>query len=150
MKTRKDSSLNDIERDTLRAVAKAMIPSCKSRDLPGADDDVIFDDILISLGRDTATVADIVSKLYLQTQGDLDQLASISPGSILFEFSTKDRINAAILERVIAQCYYRNDRVMKSIDIEPRPPYPNGYTLVSTDRSLLEPVRARGKIYRDV
>jgi hypothetical protein len=33
--------------------------------------------------------------------------------------------------------------------MEARPPYPKGYQVVQGDLSLLEPVRARGKIYRD-
>ena len=57
---------------------------------------------------------------------------------------------AAILELVIAQCYYRDDRVMRAIGMEPRAPFPKGYDVEQGDWSLLDPVRARGKIYRDV
>ena len=46
-------------------------------------------------------------------------------------------------------CYYQHDRVLEGLGVEARPPYPKGYQLVQGDLSLLEPVRARGKIYRD-
>ena len=47
------------------------------------------------------------------------------------------------------QCYYRDDRVMKAIGMERRPPFPLGFQVETGDLSLLEPVRARGKKYRD-
>ena len=46
-------------------------------------------------------------------------------------------------------CYYQHDRVLEGLGMEARPPYPKGYQVVQGDLSLLEPVRARGKIYRD-
>ena len=46
-------------------------------------------------------------------------------------------------------CYYQHDRVLAGLGREARPPYPKGYQLVQGDLSLLDPVRARGKIYRD-
>ena len=46
-------------------------------------------------------------------------------------------------------CYYQHDRVLEALGSEARPPYPKGYQVVQGDLSLLEPVRARGKIYRD-
>jgi len=46
-------------------------------------------------------------------------------------------------------CYYQHDRVLEGLGMEARPPYPKGYQVVPGDLSLLEPVRARGKIYRD-
>ena len=47
-------------------------------------------------------------------------------------------------------CYYQHDRVLAGLGMEARPPYPKGYQVALGDLSLLEPVRARGKIYRDV
>lgn len=46
-------------------------------------------------------------------------------------------------------CYYQHDRVLEGLGMEARPPYPKGYQVVPGDLSLLEPVRARGKLYRD-
>ena len=47
-------------------------------------------------------------------------------------------------------CYYQDDRVMEAIGMEARPPFPKGYEVVAGDLSLLDPVRARGQVYRDV
>ena len=54
------------------------------------------------------------------------------------------------LSRIILQCYYRDDRVMRSLGLEPRPPFPKGFEVEQGDWSLLDPVRARPKFYREV
>jgi len=45
--------------------------------------------------------------------------------------------------------YYVEDRVIAAIGMEPRPPHPQGFAMAPCDTSLLDPVRARGKLYRD-
>lgn len=46
-------------------------------------------------------------------------------------------------------CYYQDDRVLEAIGVGARPPFPKGYEVPSGDLSLLEPVRRRGKVYRE-
>ncbi len=46
-------------------------------------------------------------------------------------------------------CYYQHERVLAGLGREARPPYPKGYQVAQGDLSLLDPVRARGRIYRD-
>ncbi len=58
----------------------------------------------------------------------------------------------SFLSRLAAEtlaCYYQHDRVLAGLGLEARPPYPKGYQVAPGDLSLLDPVRARGKIYRD-
>ena len=45
--------------------------------------------------------------------------------------------------------YYRAPRVMEALGLEARPPFPKGHDLGEADFSLLEPVRRRGKLYRE-
>ena len=45
-------------------------------------------------------------------------------------------------------CYYGDDRVLQSLGLEVRPPFPKGYEVPVGDLTLLEPVRRRGRIYR--
>jgi len=54
-----------------------------------------------------------------------------------------------LLSRIILQCYYRDDRVMRSLDMEVRPPFPKGFEVAQGDWSLLDPVRARPPVYRE-
>jgi hypothetical protein len=51
---------------------------------------------------------------------------------------------------VVLLCYYRDDRVMRSLGQEPRAPFPKGHVVEQGDWSLLDPVRARPRMYRVV
>jgi hypothetical protein len=52
------------------------------------------------------------------------------------------------LVRVVLLCYYRDDRVMRLLGQEPRPPFPKGHVVEQGDWSLLDPVRRRPRMYR--
>ena len=56
----------------------------------------------------------------------------------------------AALVRVVLLCYYRDDRVMRSLGQETRAPFPLGHVVEQGDWSLLDPVRARPPMYRVV
>lgn len=136
--------------EALRAIAAAMIPACAEPAMPGADDDRIFADIVASTGRDTETLRGILDELVAACDGDLAQLHDAGPGTLLARFRARRPHQAAIIERVVCQCYYRDDRVLATIGMEPRPPFPLGYSIPAGDWSLLDPVRARGRTYREV
>ena len=53
------------------------------------------------------------------------------------------------LGRAVLQCYYRDDRVLRSLGLELRAPFPKGYTLEQGDWSLLDAVRGRPRMWRD-
>jgi hypothetical protein len=59
------------------------------------------------------------------------------------ELRTQGGAAVATLTRVVLQCYYRDDRVVRSLGLERRPPYPKGHVLEDGDWSLLDLVRAR-------
>jgi hypothetical protein len=46
--------------------------------------------------------------------------------------------------------YYRDGRIVEALGLEPRPPHPGGYEMPPNDFSLLDQVRKRAKLYRDV
>ena len=58
------------------------------------------------------------------------------------EFRASGGAAAATLVRVVLQCYYRDDRVLRSLGLELRAPFPLGYALEQGDWSLLDPVKA--------
>jgi len=45
--------------------------------------------------------------------------------------------------------YYQQDRVLEAIGVDPRAPHPQGYQVPENDLTLLEPVKARGKRWRE-
>lgn len=61
--------------------------------------------------------------------------------------------NAQFAQSIVVQtmgCYYQNDKVVTALGMEARPPFPKGHEVVSGDLSLLDPVRKRKPIYREV
>jgi len=68
--------------------------------------------------------------------------------AVAMELRAKGGAAVATLTRVVLQCYYRDDRVVRSLGLEPRPPYPKGHVLEEGDWSLLDPVRARPPMWR--
>ena len=57
---------------------------------------------------------------------------------------------AAVLQTIVASCYYRDARVLTALGREPQPPMPGGFEVEEGDFSLLDEVRARGPIWRKV
>ena len=143
-----DHPLSPNEQRALRIVAGLMIPASAEYAVPGADDATIFADILAS-ARPLATVL----KAVLAQLDDLANgrfLADAAAARIACErFSRQRSPQLGALESLVVACYYRDDRVMRSLGMEPRPPFPRGYEIEAGDWSLLDPVRARPKLYRD-
>ncbi|HYD47128.1 MAG TPA: gluconate 2-dehydrogenase subunit 3 family protein [Terriglobales bacterium] len=45
--------------------------------------------------------------------------------------------------------YYQHPLVLTALGLEARPPHPQGHSLPPNDASLLDPVRQRGRMYRE-
>ena len=135
--------LTQIQRDDLKTVAAMIIPASDEYRVPGADDDMIQADILATLGRDTAMVRAALDQLARLAGKPLAELDAARRGIVAQEFRATGGAAAAALVRVVLQCYYRDDRVLRSLGLELRAPFPKGYTLEQGDWSLLDPVKAR-------
>jgi len=131
------------QRADLRTVAAMMIPASEEYKVPGADDAAIQADILATLGRDTKRVAAALDYLARLADGPLAALDAQRREAVAREFRTSGGVAAATLIRVVLQCYYRDDRVLRSLGLELRPPFPKGHVLPDGDWSLLDPVKAR-------
>jgi hypothetical protein len=69
---------------------------------------------------------------------------------VLGEIQTLDADFVPTLTFLAFAGYYHDGRVVETLGIEPRPPHPAGYEMPPNDLSLLDQVRRRGKMYRDV
>ena len=138
-----EKSLTSAQRDDLRVIAGMMIPPSEEYEVPGADDAAIQGDILATLGRDTKQVAAALDHIARLAGGPLAALDEAKQDAVVTEFRASGGAPAAVLARVILQCYYRDDRVLASLGIEPRAPFPKGHVLPDGDWSILEPVKAR-------
>jgi len=146
--TENSPTLTETERASLRLIAGMMIPA--TADLPGADDAAISADIADSLGRDAAQVRDTLRWLDTVCEGQFATAGANAREAAVARLRTEGGPRLEVLHRVIPQCYHRDDRVMRAFGMEPRPPFPIGFEVEQGDWSLLDPVRARPKLYRSV
>jgi hypothetical protein len=142
-------SLSAAELRDLKCIAGMIIPASSEFGVPGADDPVIFADIVKSLGRDRRDVQAAISSLCALAGGAFADQDTSRRYAATESFRARGGPEVAALSRAILQCYYRDDRVVLSLGLEPRPPFPKGHTLEQGDWSLLDPVRARPKLWRD-
>ena len=137
------NELTSAQRDDLRIVAAMIIPASDEYKVPGADDPAIQADMLATLGRDKAMVAQALGHLARLAGRPMAELDTAKRDAVATEFRATGGAAAATLIRVVLQCYYRDDRVLRSLGLELRAPFPQGYTLEQGDWALLDPVKAR-------
>jgi hypothetical protein len=143
-----DKALSPDQIGDLRVIAGSMIPASDELDVPGADDPRIQADILATLDRDTQLVAEALDRLARIAGGPLAALDPAQRQAAAMELRAQGGAAVATLTRVVLQCYYRDDRVVRSLGLELRAPYPKGHVLEDGDWSLLDPVRKRPPMWR--
>jgi hypothetical protein len=132
----------------MRALAGIIIPPSATYGVPGADDEKIFSDILRSLERDHDDVCRALAHLATLAGGAFADLEPARRIKVAAAFRETGGAPLTALVRVVLLCYYRDDRVMRSLGQEPRPPFPKGHVVEQGDWSLLDPVRKRPPMYR--
>ena len=140
--------LTPTQRDDLRVIAGVIIPASGEFDVPGADDPTIQADMLATLGRDAGLVREALDELARLAGAPLAGLGPDQREAVARQLRARGGAAVVTLTRVVLQCYYRDDRVVRSLGLEPRPPYPKGHVLEEGDWSLLDPVRARPSLWR--
>jgi hypothetical protein len=134
----------------LRRLAACMLPASAEYGVPGADDPEIFADIVRSLGRDRSAVRDALARLRELAGGDFAGLDEAAADAVAMTLLGGGGPMMTALGRAVLQCYYRDDRVLHALGVEARPPYPEGRLLEAGDWSLLEAMRGRPRMWRDV
>ena len=127
-----------------------MVPASSDYGVPGADDEAIFADITASLGRDTTGVRKALAMLRDMTQGGFADLDEARAEAAAMRLLGGEDPALIALGRAVLQCYYRDDRVMRAVGLEPRAPFPQGHALEQGEWALLDAVRGRPRMWRDV
>jgi hypothetical protein len=143
-------TLTETEARDLRLLAGIMIPASTRHGVPGADDALIFADILKSLERDTADSQLALKQLREMSGGAFTDLPPERRTEVAMRFKQEGGAPLFALNRVVLLCYYRDDRVMRALGQEPRSPFPRGHVVEQGDWSLLDPVRKRAPMWRPV
>jgi hypothetical protein len=145
-----DRTLSETEIADLRCLAGMIIPPSAKYGVPGADDDTIFSDIVNSIGRDADNVRAALARLRTLAGGPFAGLDATRRAEVAAKLRADGGGAVGVLTRVVLLCYYRDDRVMISLGLEARPPFPKGHVLEQGDWSLLDPVRTRKPFWRPV
>ena len=96
--------------------------------MPGADDAAIFADIVRSLGRDRNDVRKALTLLREIAGGDFAAIGEAEAEAAAMTLLGRQGPEITALGRAVLQCYYRDDRVIGSLGLEPGPPFPKGRT----------------------
>jgi hypothetical protein len=146
-------NLTSVQRETLRVVLDMLVPaSAQPRRLAAGE----LPQVLRAIENVATELPEVRSGLDMLQQEATARhgaaFATLDPAqraTLLGEFAAR---HPAALQRLAAEtvtCYYQQDDVIKGLGLEARPPYPVGYQVVAGDLTLLTPVKARGKIWRD-
>lgn len=141
-----DAPLSAAEIRDLGDIAGTMIPADAALGVPGADDPIILDDIVKSLGRDLPLVRKAIAEITAKSFAGLDRDRREALINDMYASRTAPIV---ALGRVILGAYYRDDRVLLALKHEARAPFPKGYTLEQGEWSLLDAVRHRPPLWRD-
>ena len=133
-----DAVFSADELQTLRTIAGLIVPPSAAHGVPGADDEVVFADIAATAAGSREEVRRAAA--YAQSlEGPLaEHVEDLQANPDIVAFTA-----------ITLQCYYRDDRVMQSLGMEARAPFPKGFEVAQGDWSILESVQQRGKIWRD-
>lgn len=137
------------EIECLACLAGLMIPASEEFGMPGADDPAIIADMVASLERDRGDLRRLLARVDEAAGGSLASLPRAGQAELAARLRSEEPGSMSIVEAVVSRACYRDARVLRALGLEPRPPFPKGFEVEQGDFSLLDPVRARGKAYRD-
>ena len=144
------SELTPAELRDLRRLAGFMVPSSTDYRVPGADDAAIFADIVRSLGRDRNDVRKALAMLREMAGGDFAATRRGQGGGDGDGAARARGPEITALGRAVLQCYYRDDRVISVAGPRATAAFPEGPCVEQGDWSLLDAVRDRPPMWRDV
>lgn len=147
-----DHPLTELHRQTLDAVLDVIVPADPARGLPSAGEVGVpgflqthAADYWHQLETDLDRLDESACRQFAQHFADLTS-AERARVAHLMRNGDPGFLRRLALETVT--CYYQDDRVMLALGLEPRAPAPKGYDAYIGDFSLVEPVVARGEIWR--
>jgi hypothetical protein len=149
-----ESPLTGAQRAILDAVLNLIVPPSADGRMPGAAEvgvpAYLFAEAADALPVLREELAEIERRASARFARGFAALGEGERRSLVEELRAQAPSFMSRLAMETLACYYQHDRVLEGLGMEARAPYPKGYQVVQGDLSLLAPVRARGKIYRDV
>src|SRR5580698_2075596 len=110
-----------MEPTPLQALAGRLIPASAEHGVPGADDALIFADIVGTMAPNRAELMELLA--YVNDLGAA-AIAERPLEDLLAELGGEHGPAFGLFSVAVIQAYYRDDRVMESLGLEARPPFP--------------------------
>jgi hypothetical protein len=96
-------------------------------------------------------LAEIAQRARQRNPVGWDALSADERTALVREFTAENEFFLPGFLFLVYSGYYVDPAVVRTLGLDPRPPHPSGYSMETDELdALLEPVRRRGKIYRDV
>ncbi len=147
------AELTPEQRETLRAILQTLVPPSADGRMPGAAELAAVlqrvEQAAAGLPALRAGLAQLQAEAVAQSGAGFAALDPAGRATLLDEFGARQ---PSLLQRLgleAVTCYYQQDAVLERLGLPARPPYPAGFTVPAGDLSLLAPVIARGRIFRD-
>ena len=139
---------------TLNALMDLMIPASADGTMPAASSLGLYDDLNSLPGPVRSLFERGLSWLDAQSVSQYEkafaQLPEGAASSLVEELRREDASFVAAFTLQTTGRYLQDDQVMEALGLESRPPWPEGYEVPQGDWELLNPVRERGPIWRQV
>ncbi len=139
---------------TLDALQDLMIPASTDGRMPSARSLRLYADSAGLTPGDAAVFASGLAQIEARAQAThgtpFAQLAVAAVMAMVDEMRAQHSEFIQLFMLLTTARYLQNPAVMPLIGLEARPPWPKGHEVAEGDWSLIEVVRARPKLYREV
>ena len=146
--------LSDIENRNLIALLDVIIPANEARGLPSAAE-LNFLEYLEEFGADQiSTIKEELEELNKaaldKTQSPFFDLEKDKQQKLCALLRDKNHRFARTILVQILNCYYQDSRVLNAWGRKAGAQFPGGNKVPQDDLTMLDPVRKRGKIFREI
>lgn len=138
------------EQILLRRLAGEIISASLELQLPGADDEIIFARFLERAKQKSSSLSKSMHDFF-QEFGGIAKVSALDNKAFkqfASKIQTKRHSFLFTMMTLVAQSYYEDPRILKSLGKTTTPPFPLGHPLDQSDWSLLDNVKKRETIYR--
>jgi hypothetical protein len=146
--------MSDETRDALVAVLDCLIPADPRRGLPAASSLGLAGYVAERLGEALATLRPGFEALDAAAgERKARRFADLGASAATEVLRAHAERDPGFLPALVFHGYagyYQNPTVLEALGMEGRPPHPKGYELEAGDLTLLDPVRGRSPLYREV
>jgi hypothetical protein len=140
--------------DTLTSVLDVIIPPSEARGMPGAGSLGLAERLREAAPELSPVLDPVLDSLNERArERDGHDFASLAPDDrreLLEAVSADQPVFLPTLLFHVYQAYYAHPTVLEALGMPPRPPYPLGYEIEPDDFGLLDAVRSRKRLYREV